>query len=98
MAHIGGAIFGYIYIKQIENKKNSIINDLMSIFKKSKQKRDNKKNNDVDLVLEKIYSGASSQGSSRILPSEDVWRRFASVLKGGSPILSLGTVIWFFSA
>ena len=26
----------------------------MSIFKKSKQKRDNKKNNDVDVVLEKI--------------------------------------------
>lgn len=54
IAHIGGAIFGYIYIKQIENKKDSIINDLMSIFKKSKQKRDNKKNNDVDVVLEKI--------------------------------------------
>ena len=54
IAHIGGAIFGYIYIKQIQNKKYSIFNDLMSIFKKSKQKRDNKKNNDVDVVLEKI--------------------------------------------
>ena len=66
IAHIGGAIFGYIYIKQIENKKDSIINDLMSIFKKSKQKRDNKKNNDVDVVLEKISkSGYESLNKKR---------------------------------
>ena len=38
----------------VTKKKDSIINDLMNIFKKSKQKRDNKKNNDVDVVLEKI--------------------------------------------
>ena len=43
------------------------------------------------LVLEYIYSGASTHGSSNILPSDEVCSRFASVLKGGSPLLSFGT-------
>ena len=50
------------------------------------------------MVLEKIYSGASFQGSSNNLPSEEVCKRLESVLNGGSPLLSLGIWIWCFSA
>ena len=54
IAHIGGAIFGYIYIKQIQNKKNSILNDFISNFKKPKKTKAKKEKNEVDIVLEKI--------------------------------------------
>ena len=56
IAHIGGAIFGYIYIKQIENKKKSFIDDFISVFKNSKTKKTKSKKevNEVDIVLEKI--------------------------------------------
>ena len=42
------------------------------------------------------YSGASNHGSSNTLPSEEVCNKLASVLKGGSPFLSLGIGIWYF--
>ena len=56
IAHIGGAIFGYIYIKQIENKKKSFLDDFISVFKNSKTKKTKSKKevNEVDIVLEKI--------------------------------------------
>ena len=54
IAHIGGAIFGYIYIKQIQNKKGFIFNDWMKNFKKPNQKKVKKETSEVDTVLEKI--------------------------------------------
>ena len=63
IAHLGGALFGYIYIKQINqkrnNKDNSLIKFFINIFRpvkkmnpKQKNKTDNQRN--IDLVLEKI--------------------------------------------
>lgn len=56
IAHIGGAIFGYIYIKQIQNKRKSLFSDFISIFKnpKNKKTKSKKEINEVDIVLEKI--------------------------------------------
>tara|TARA_X000000368_G_scaffold398171_1_gene367972 strand:- start:164 stop:982 length:819 start_codon:yes stop_codon:yes gene_type:complete len=62
-AHIGGAFFGYIYIKQIQNKRKSLFSDFISIFRnpKSKKTKSKKEINEVDVVLEKISkSGYSS--------------------------------------
>ena len=44
------------------------------------------------------YSGASTDGSSSTLPSDDECRRLASTEKGASPRLSLAIGIWCFSA
>ncbi|MNE27490.1 hypothetical protein D3C80_1209010 [compost metagenome] len=44
------------------------------------------------------YSGASTAGSSRTLPSEDECKRLASTENGASPFLSLATGIWCCSA
>ena len=63
IAHLGGAFFGYIYIKQINQKKNNKDNSLIKFFinifrpvkkmnRKQKNKTDNQRN--IDLVLEKI--------------------------------------------
>ena len=46
-----------------------------------------------DLVLEYINSSGSIQGSSNILPSADICNKFASTLKGASPLLSFATGI-----
>ena len=46
-----------------------------------------------DFVLENINSSGSTHGSSRIFPSADMCNKFASTLKGASPLLSLGTFI-----
>ena len=63
IAHLGGAFFGYIYIKQINQKKNNKDNSLIKFFinifrpvKKMNQKQKNKTDNqrNIDLVLEKI--------------------------------------------
>ena len=56
IAHIGGAIFGYIYIKQIENKKKSFLDIFIGAFKNTKTKKTKSKKdvNEVDVVLEKI--------------------------------------------
>tara|TARA_B100000965_G_C19533618_1_gene732269 strand:+ start:161 stop:964 length:804 start_codon:yes stop_codon:yes gene_type:complete len=51
IAHIGGAIFGYIYIKQLQNKNGSIFSNLMNSFNKKTKK---KVTSEVDIVLEKI--------------------------------------------
>ena len=67
--------------KRLSNEEadmvDSIINDLMSIFKKSKQKRDNKKNNDVDLVLEKIsksgYESLNEKEKELLFKSSKKW-------------------------
>ena len=63
IAHLGGALFGYIYIKQINQKRNNKDNSLIKFFinifrpvkkmnRKQKNKTDNQRN--IDLVLEKI--------------------------------------------
>src|SRR3954468_8045859 len=44
------------------------------------------------------YSGASAAGSSSTFPSEEEWRRLASIEKGASPLLSLEIGIWCCSA
>jgi membrane associated rhomboid family serine protease len=65
IAHLGGAIFGYLYIKQIgkksktNKKQNSFIRFFINIFdsfKTKKMKHNNKMDNqeEIDLVLEKI--------------------------------------------
>jgi len=63
IAHLGGAFFGYIYIKQINQKKNNKDNSLIKFFinifrpvKKTNPKQKNKTDNqrNIDLVLEKI--------------------------------------------
>ena len=63
IAHLGGAFFGYIYIKQINQKRNNKDNSLIKFFinifrpvKKMNQKQKNKTDNqrNIDLVLEKI--------------------------------------------
>jgi hypothetical protein len=43
------------------------------------------------------YSGASTHGSSRTLPSDEECRRLASTENGASPRLSLAIGIWCFS-
>ena len=50
------------------------------------------------MVLENICSCGSIHGSSRIFPSAETCKRFASTLNGASPLLSFVIVIWCFSA
>ena len=52
------------------------------------------KESSKDFVLEKTCSGAGTQGSSSILPSEDVCNKLAAVLNGISPFLSYWKLIW----
>ena len=49
-----------------------------------------------ETVLWKINSGAEFLGSSKILPSVEVWKILSSIEKGGAPFLSLGIGILFF--
>ena len=60
IAHLGGAIFGFFYVKQFiqksaKNKKNQFLSYLKNIFnfQKSKNKK-NYKMKEIDLILEKI--------------------------------------------
>ena len=60
IAHLGGALFGFLYVKQLlnitsKNKKNSFLSYLKKIF--ISQKTKNKKNHqmkEIDVILEKI--------------------------------------------
>ena len=51
-----------------------------------------------ETVLWKINSGAEFFGSSRTLPSVEVWKILSSIENGGAPFLSLGIGILFFFA
>ena len=51
-----------------------------------------------DIVLWKINSGAEFLGSSKTLPSVEVWKILSSTENGGEPFLSLGIGILIFFA
>ena len=60
IAHLGGAIFGYFYIKKFihksaKNEKNQFYSYLKNIFNFQKSKiKKNYKMKEIDLILEKI--------------------------------------------
>ncbi len=60
LAHIGGGIFSFIYIKQLNTSKifNNIFNNSSKFNEKDSDyiynQKQNKKNNEIDIILEKI--------------------------------------------
>jgi len=54
IAHIGGALFGFAYIKQLNKTKSSIFDQILNMFKFTKKKKEKKEINEVDVILEKI--------------------------------------------